>query len=519
MAAMSFTARRSLLVRALAVALVCAGGCDDESVSAGDADVGGGVADAGLDGAGLDAGPDGMGAMDAGLDAMKDAIPDAIDGMFDAIADAIPDSGPVDPQVVCPVVESPREGLRVAGCRLVRRGDGQVAPLSVVVSADSLDRVAATPLHEPPQYAELAAAGVEVVWLLVLWDAIEPSEGTYNGAYMGRVCQQARWAGAAGLDVVLSMDQARFGPGFGGHGVPGWVAGGAELRADVGPDDARLGEAWRALWGGGVEAFEAAWVRLLDTCAADEAHGIDGIHVIAGPLDHDDAHAETYRGLSDAVVDAAEARLGAMLRFEDPLWTPRGLRWPDEPGADRIRTVPAWGAGRWPESAAGDPDERLRAARDAAWAAGRPLWVRAAGGADPAAMADAVAAVEAAGVPGSVWQDGFGGAYALRDDDGAPGPSWPIALERPRPALLAGRAIEWRSDAGLWVRWWADGAAQGLSRFDMAGRPVGAVSLSPAGLDWFSDYDPATDLLTVFVAGAPGVVELEVLPSGGEEGR
>ncbi len=197
MAAMLLTARRSLLVRALAAALVCAGGCDDESVSAGDADVGGGVADAGLDGAGLDAGPGGMDAMDAGFDATPDAM-GGTDGMVDAIADAIPDSGPVDPQVACPVIESPREGLRVAGCRLVRAGDGQVAPVSVVVSADSLARVAATPLHEPPQYAELAGAGVEVVWLLVLWDAIEPSEGTYNGAYMGRVCQQARWAGAAG---------------------------------------------------------------------------------------------------------------------------------------------------------------------------------------------------------------------------------------------------------------------------------------------------------------------------------
>lgn len=337
MAGMPVAARRCSLVSALALVALL-GGCDGEGASSVDMALGGEPPEAGLDGA-LDHAVDAMdasGAMDAS-DAM--AVSDATADAIDAMPDAIPDAGPVDPQVACPVTPSPREGLRVAGCRLVREGPGQVLPLSVVVSADDFDRVAATPLHEPPQYADLAAAGVEVVWLLVLWEGIEPSEGTYNGAYMGRICQQARWAAGAGLDVVLSMEQARFGAGFGGHGMPGWVAAGAMLPEDVGPDDAQLGAAWRTLWAGETRAFEAAWIRLLDTCAADDGHGIDGIHVIGGPLDHDDAHAERYAALIEAVVAAAEARLGPLLRFEDPLWTPRGLRWPDGPGADRIRTV------------------------------------------------------------------------------------------------------------------------------------------------------------------------------------
>lgn len=478
------------------------GGCDSEAVDAGGE---AGVADAGADG-GRDAVVDG--GRDAGSDGGRDAAVDAMaaDAAVDAAADAA-----VDPLTVpCAAVASRRAGLRVDGCRFVRAGEAAVVPVSVVVSADSFARVAATPFHEPAHYAELAAAGVEVVWLLVQWHAIEPGAGTYNGAYMGRICQQARLAAAAGLDVVLSMEQARFGPGFGGRGMPEWVGAGAPIAAGAAPGDAALGAAWAGFWADPAHAaaLGAAWARLLDTCAVEAAHGIDGIHVIGGAIG-DAMDGTAYDALIDRVMGDATARLGPVLRFEEALWTPDGLHWPGGEGPDRVRTLPGWGPGRDVDAALADAGW-ITAARDAAWRAGRPLWIRALGGVDPAAMGAALAAAEGAGVPVSVWQDGFGGAFGLRDAEGRPGALWAPALVRPRPVSVAGRMIGWHTGPdAITLRWWADGRAQGLSRFALAGRPARSGRLSPDGpFDWFVDHDPATDQLAVFVEGAAGVVEL-----------
>lgn len=220
--------------------------------------------------------------------------------------------------------------------------------------------------------------------------------------------------------------------------------------------------------------------------------------------------AVAYAMLIDRVAAAAEERLGPLLRFEDPLWTPGGLLWPGGDGPDRVRTLPGWGAARDAETAEPDIEARLRAARDAAWGAGRPLWIRALGGTDAAAMHEALAAAEAAGLPVSVWQDGFGGLYGLRDEDGHPAALWSVALARPRPVSVAGRLIGWQvGDDAIRLRWWADGRAQGLSRFALAGRRVGEpVWVPDAGFEWFVDYDPATDWLAIFVEGAAGVVDL-----------
>ncbi|MCA9541153.1 MAG: hypothetical protein KC620_19770, partial [Myxococcales bacterium] len=184
-------------------------GCDDGTASAPDGRVADrGAADAVADATADTAPPVDLGRTDAAL----------LDAVLDAAVDAEPDAAPPDPEVTpCTVQQSPRpEGaLRVSGCRFVRAGEAAVLPRAVVVSADSLLRVAGTPLHEEGHYRDLAAAGFDVVWLLVTWDGIEPFEGTYDGAYLGRICQQAGWAAAAGLDVVLVLHQERFGPALG----------------------------------------------------------------------------------------------------------------------------------------------------------------------------------------------------------------------------------------------------------------------------------------------------------------
>lgn len=500
---------RPIPAAALAGAFACAlAACDGAAVTpAGDA-------------APLDAAPARDAAPDAAVDATldPDAAPDAAldpDAAPDAALD--PDAAPDPALAPCPAVPSRRaEGaLRVAGCRLVRDGDAARLPRAVVVSADSLARVGATPLHEPPQYAALAAAGVEVVWLLVLWQGIEPSPRTYNGAYLGRVCQQARWAADAGLDVVLSMTQHRWGPALGGHGMPPWAtpADLPPVPADAGPEHPSLDAAWRAFWRSEAMPSDlaAAWDRLFATCAEDEAHGIDGIEVIAAPIGPPEA-APAHAALIADVRAAAEARLGPLIAFEGPLWTPAGLRWPPAPPeGDRVRTLPGWGPARWP-GAAPPPAGWREAARDAALLGGDPLWLVGVGGETPDAMAAALAETEAAGLVGVIWQDGFGTPAGLRDEDGIPGPLWPVALDRPHPERVAGRPLGWTlAPDAITLRWAADGTDQGLGRFAMAGRPPGAPRLSPDGpFAWFTDYDPATDLLSIYVEGAPGVVELTV---------
>lgn len=461
------------------------------------------------------------GAMDAALDLAPDAEPDTgADAVADMWPDVAPpaDAGPDPARVPCPMVPSPRgEGaLRVAGCRLVRDGEGAAWPRAVVVSGDSLLRAAATPWHEPAHWADLVQAGVDVVWMPVLWSGIEPAPRTYNGAYTARLCQSARQAGEAGLGVVIALTQHRFGPALGGHGMPDWMtpAGLAPVASDDprGPAHPSLTAAWRGFWEGeGPDALLAAWVRLLDACALEDEPGIIGIAALGSP--HGAAgDLMRFTALSDAVEEAAEARLGPLLRFEHGLWLDGDLVWMQRDGPDRVRVVPGWGPARWPGAPSPAPGWRL-AARDAARLAGRPLWLAEVGGDGPEAMDRALSEAEAAGLVPAVWQDGFGSPYGLRDEDGRPAAAWAPALSRSRPALLAGRILSWRADAaGLRLRWFADGSNQGLSRLDMAGRLPGEAALvgGEGPLEWFTDYDPASGLLALFVEGAAGEVELTV---------
>ncbi|MCA9557317.1 MAG: hypothetical protein KC583_02025, partial [Myxococcales bacterium] len=113
--------------------------------------------------------------------------------------------------------------------------------------------------------------------------------------------------------------------------------------------------------------------------------------------------------------------------------------------------------------------------------------------------------------------DGFAtDAYALRDDEGLPGPGFAVAAERVWPVEIAGRLGDFGPtiDGGFVAAWQADGRAAGLSRFALGGRGPFSAALEPDGpFEWFSGYDPVTDVLTVFVDGAPGAVRLTLTPA------
>lgn len=410
-----------------------------------------------------DAGGDGAVARDGGE--ADGGLPDAGPTLDLAVPpDVGPDQGAADGAAGCAQApsERPAEGLRLVACRW-ELGGLEAPPRAVVLATDSLARASRTPLHEPEHLTQLAAAGVGSVWLLTFWDGIEPQPGTFNGAYMGRVCDLARAAADAGLSVVLALYFQGFGAG--GVGAPVWA-----------------GDGWDAFLAGEGRAFEPAWSRLLDTCADAPVDGLAFVGVPARPV-------EGARAFMTWVEAAAEARFGPLLSF----WPPGTLGSPRE--ADRAPVqllAPVPGGGR-PQPLTGV----------GAGLVGAP---------SPDGLRDVLRVAAGVGWTPVVWADGFGGPFSLRDALGAPGPAWVAALDSPWPAAVAGELASWGHEAdGWWARWVPDARNEGVSRFTVQGPdPVGVEVTADPPVAAFGSYDPVAREITVYVAPGAQAAALRV---------
>ena len=452
------------------------------------------------DGAGADPPVDRGGPSDAAVDAQLDLGPTDAALLSDAQptdmaipADAAPpDAGPVG----CVDRPSPRvdPAWRVRGCALVTEGEGARVPRAVVVSADSLARNARTPLHTAESYVDLARLNIDWIWLLLTWDGIAPIADTINGAYLGRVCEQIEFAHAAGLSVVLAMHQERWGSALGGHGAPGWATPPNLEPVPPGAVDHRsLDFAWAGFWEEPAlrPAFQAAWGRLLDTCA--DAQGVIGLQALADPRG-DPADIEA---LTAAIRADAEARFGPLLLFVDG----------DHPATeapDVIYAPTAWG-GRGPRVETPDLEPAAANARSR----GMPLFVRGVA-IEPAALAR----VEAQGAGWAGWHDGFGlDPLALRDEDGVIGLGGALIRDRTWPVVVGGSLLSYGQTAdGFAMRWRADGRNAGLSLIAVAGLDAPQVTLLPEGVDGFTAFDPIEGTVSVFVQGDAGEVEVRLTP-------
>jgi endoglycosylceramidase len=69
----------------------------------------------------------------------------------------------------------------------------------------------------------LRAWGMNVIRLLVIWEALEPRRGEIDEAYLERIASLAEAAGARGLSVVVDVHQDLFARSFGGDGAPEWA--------------------------------------------------------------------------------------------------------------------------------------------------------------------------------------------------------------------------------------------------------------------------------------------------------
>jgi endoglycosylceramidase len=80
------------------------------------------------------------------------------------------------------------------------------------------------PWIEEADIQRLAGWGFNLVRLTIFWDAIEPTQGEYDFAYLDRVAERVRWCADAGLFVVLDMHQDLYSAVFPpGDGAPHWA--------------------------------------------------------------------------------------------------------------------------------------------------------------------------------------------------------------------------------------------------------------------------------------------------------
>lgn len=81
-------------------------------------------------------------------------------------------------------------------------------------------------ITDPAQLDPLEAWGLNVVRLLFLWEAYEPTPGAYDASYLAHVREVADWAWARGLHVIVDFHQdgfSRFSIGGCGSGFPAWT--------------------------------------------------------------------------------------------------------------------------------------------------------------------------------------------------------------------------------------------------------------------------------------------------------
>lgn len=89
----------------------------------------------------------------------------------------------------------------------------------------------------PDAFAPLANIGLDVIRLVMVWEAIEPEPGKFDDAYLDRLAALATWAAEAGIHVIADMHQDIYSRTFGGSGAPAWTIPEALIpEAPIGPE-------------------------------------------------------------------------------------------------------------------------------------------------------------------------------------------------------------------------------------------------------------------------------------------
>ncbi len=101
------------------------------------------------------------------------------------------------------------------------------------VSGDSKTNAGYLPNLDDTAYDLLPAYGITLARYLVFWEAIEPTEGVYDDAYLDTVATDIQRLRDRGVDVMVDFHQDVWGEGFGFTGFPAWTCDQAEYDAFV----------------------------------------------------------------------------------------------------------------------------------------------------------------------------------------------------------------------------------------------------------------------------------------------
>jgi endoglycosylceramidase len=174
-------------------------------------------------------------------------------------------------------------------------------------------------------FDQLASWGIDVVRLSFSWEALEPTEGHDDEAYLARYEAMIDAAWARGMRVVVDFHQDVYASPFGGDGFPPWTLGpiphGAPTHDDagwfMGYADAKgpVVAAFERFWtnaDGIQDAYVAAWTRLARRLA--KRPGIAGFELLNEPGWGNGGRVDMEQRLLVPLVD----RVGAAVRAEAP---------------------------------------------------------------------------------------------------------------------------------------------------------------------------------------------------------
>jgi endoglycosylceramidase len=344
----------------------------------------------------------------------------------------------------------------------------------------------------PPHYATSAdfarlreMVGFSAIRLLVFWEAIEPTQGVYDEAYLAAVRARVEAAGAAGLLVIVDMHQDVYGRGFGFDGAPRWSCDEALYASFTPPAEwffsyfePEVQACFDRLWTDPATraAFGAAWARLAQ--ALRGAPGLFGYELLnepsPGSLD--------LRRFETQIAPAAYTEWIDAIRAVDPdpyvliepasnanIGLASSLVAPDRERviyAPHVYPAALERGGGW-FGTRESLDDWMDLLSSDAQQMGLPLVVTEVGArADvPGALTfldEVFDAFDGARLGATQWEGGWGdvSTYAIWDVTGAPSPI-ARAIARPTPARIAGTPISWSWDAvsGTFVFSWNEDAS------------------------------------------------------------
>ncbi|MGC6415968.1 MAG: hypothetical protein ACON3Z_02505 [Bradymonadia bacterium] len=440
---------------------------------------------------------------DEGVTPLRDGPLVLADSAFDALSPeaGMPDASSLDTHVpdantpMCNTADmvTSRSTIGVQNCLVSRPGVNDAPLVSVVVSGDSLSSALSTPGHTAEEYAQLKAARIDVVQLIIPLKGLMPLEGTLDGAFMERICRHVSLATAAELPVVLTGygDDPRGGLP---SGIPDWL----KSRAD----DALA--RWESFWLEDGELYVEGWSRMIERCPIDAK--VVGVHPMLAPrFAGSEPTRERVSMIFDSVARVLEEKYGRVFRLVEELEGPAGAHpvWRD--GYPNVLAPSGWVK---IGEEVGLSEGRLADLTERARLAGLPLWISGIVAGSPDTLMAQLDLLAEENHHISLWHDGSTAPYGLREESRTFNSTWDAFQSRPRLLEALGRDFSFNYDSeGVTVSWLPIEAGMPETlRFS-----AGVLGASPVAMvdavdliDFLVSHDPRTDDLTLVILAGGG---------------